>query len=706
MAKIVQHRRLTKAENATYTGPIGEIIVISDDGSSLRVHDGVNPAGKLSSPAALSFSNLAALKANSLPAIAGQIATTAGWTTPGDGGGNRFYVDSTDTTTVGNDGSVIVDALNRRWKQTSPVFDVKQWGAKGDGTTDDKAKIQIVINAAVSSTGFLVADYVANTGSQTEADPGSGNFLWNSVGQADATELYVDSLSSAGTDITTQLLAVVAGRVIHLRLKTDATRYQDFTVVSVTNMTGWVKYVVTPKASAGAAFANSDNITLVALGPVTGLLEALEERRDDVVTPVDAVTPLAVNAPNHIVYLSPGIYRTTGMMVVKDGTWIVGEGRSSIIKPDFAVAGSGALGNITGQVGFVKLQNFCFLSERTDGGTALYCKAVSDSEFYNLQILRTSPTHGFSVAITLGAPAGGEGSYRNRFEHCRFEVRGGTNTFGVYGDGGAAPKGPNGTVFDTCYFLGGDDANPGTLDSTYGAQIHHTSGGVLFIGCTFEGAITYGVDLGATSVGCAVIGNRINITGGGTTKRGIRINGNGHAVMGNNLSTIVSVTERLEIVGVGNHAVLGAESGLTGGALQRIVGNLSTGLIPANPVGNAGGLNTFLSIFNNVATQGTQSTEKVGLIVRNLDGVTNRGGLFYFDGTTAALKIATIVATGAAQPIQLLVGVDKALEVDANLTANETRLLIGEGATPRRVSIGATDSAGTGFRQLRIPNGP
>lgn len=47
-----------------------------------------------------------------------------------------------------------------------------------------------------------------------------------------------------------------------------------------------------------------------------------------------------------------------------------------------------------------------------------------------------------------------------------------------------------------------------------------------------------------------------------------------------------------------------------------------------------------------------------------------------------------------------------AVQIDANTTAGETRLLLWDvtAGTLQRVSIGATDSGGTGFRVLRIPN--
>ena len=83
--------------------------------------------------------------------------STAGYWAAGDGGGNRFYYDAGDSTTVDNGGSVIKDASNRRWKQIDcKTFNVRQWGAKGDGILGaDATYINNAIAAAVVPVGSL-----------------------------------------------------------------------------------------------------------------------------------------------------------------------------------------------------------------------------------------------------------------------------------------------------------------------------------------------------------------------------------------------------------------------------------------------------------------------------------------------------------------------------------------------------------------------
>lgn len=91
--------------------------------------------------------SIAALRA--LPKTGSKSAFVTGYYADGDGGGGVYYLDAADTTTVDNGGTVIVATDGGRWKlvQSSPVS-VKQFGAKGDGTTNDRAAIQTAFNAS------------------------------------------------------------------------------------------------------------------------------------------------------------------------------------------------------------------------------------------------------------------------------------------------------------------------------------------------------------------------------------------------------------------------------------------------------------------------------------------------------------------------------------------------------------------------------
>lgn len=80
---------------------------------------------------------------------------TRGYYAAGDQGGGLYYYDASDTTTTDNGGTVIVAADGGRWKivQSTP-FTVRQFGAKGDSTTNDAPAINNAL--AFSAMGSIV----------------------------------------------------------------------------------------------------------------------------------------------------------------------------------------------------------------------------------------------------------------------------------------------------------------------------------------------------------------------------------------------------------------------------------------------------------------------------------------------------------------------------------------------------------------------
>lgn len=71
-------------------------------------------------------------------AVPPQVMLKQNWVA-GDGGG-MFRYDAGDTTTADNGGTVIVDAAGNRWKrQYDGPINIRWFGARGDGVTDDRA---------------------------------------------------------------------------------------------------------------------------------------------------------------------------------------------------------------------------------------------------------------------------------------------------------------------------------------------------------------------------------------------------------------------------------------------------------------------------------------------------------------------------------------------------------------------------------------
>ena len=83
-------------------------------------------------------------------------AFVTGYYEPGDGGGGAYYYDAADTISDDNGGTIIVANDGGRWKLVlTGGVSVKQFGARGDSSTDDTTAIQNAINA-MSSYGGVV----------------------------------------------------------------------------------------------------------------------------------------------------------------------------------------------------------------------------------------------------------------------------------------------------------------------------------------------------------------------------------------------------------------------------------------------------------------------------------------------------------------------------------------------------------------------
>ncbi|WP_285131397.1 hypothetical protein [Leclercia adecarboxylata] len=77
-----------------------------------------------------------------------------------DGAGGVFVRDDADTTTADNGGTVLVDALNRRWKRVYEGDVLLTWFcSRGDGVTNYTAPIQAAAQVAVDNDKNLIFEY-------------------------------------------------------------------------------------------------------------------------------------------------------------------------------------------------------------------------------------------------------------------------------------------------------------------------------------------------------------------------------------------------------------------------------------------------------------------------------------------------------------------------------------------------------------------
>lgn len=78
-------------------------------------------------------------------------AFVTGYYAAGDGGGGNYFYDSTDVSSSDNGGTIIVAVDGARWKLTQAAqVTVRQFGAKGNGTTDDTVAVQAALTWAMA----------------------------------------------------------------------------------------------------------------------------------------------------------------------------------------------------------------------------------------------------------------------------------------------------------------------------------------------------------------------------------------------------------------------------------------------------------------------------------------------------------------------------------------------------------------------------
>ena len=113
----------------------------------------------------------------------------------------------------------------------------------------------------------------------TGTPPSSGSQRWNNATQTSSTELYLSHTNADGTDGQVFLQAAKAGDAYWIQAQEDANHYQYFSITSVTNDTGFVRYGVTLISAQGGNFSTTGQgqKLIVSLRPDAGTLSGFSQ---------------------------------------------------------------------------------------------------------------------------------------------------------------------------------------------------------------------------------------------------------------------------------------------------------------------------------------------------------------------------------------------------------------------------------------------
>lgn len=118
-------------------------------------------ASTLASVGALNTTNVAALA--SLTVANGGTVITQGYYTASDGGANVYRYDSGSAATI--DGGFVIDgpgSVGRFLAVDQTAANVRQFGAKGDGVTDDTEKVQAALDSGATAIRFTSGTYACD----------------------------------------------------------------------------------------------------------------------------------------------------------------------------------------------------------------------------------------------------------------------------------------------------------------------------------------------------------------------------------------------------------------------------------------------------------------------------------------------------------------------------------------------------------------
>lgn len=166
----------TAADNGTtVVRPVGVVV-----GAWLRL----NIAASFTGGSPQNITNIASLR---LSLSGSPVVFVEGYYAGADGGEGMFWLNSSDTTSADNGGTIIIDAIsNRYYRETGgQPYSLKWFGAKGNGSHDDTANVQQAIVSAIAlgfgsvygpSGSYLLTSTISVVGAAQFAMEGDGYF--------------------------------------------------------------------------------------------------------------------------------------------------------------------------------------------------------------------------------------------------------------------------------------------------------------------------------------------------------------------------------------------------------------------------------------------------------------------------------------------------------------------------------------------------
>ena len=171
-----------------------------------------------------------------------------------DGGEGWFFLDSDDTTTEDDDGTVLIDAVGRRWKRSYNGAKMASWFGVKSGT-DVSSAIQNMLNTGTGGIEIKDGQYIVNEAisiNQTDANypvMGRKSSRFDLIGESMPNTVFNtngnDFLQYTGSDNTVATQAIHSGQ-----------RFENFTVYGSNNEGVGLRIT-------GAAFISCNNLQFV-----------------------------------------------------------------------------------------------------------------------------------------------------------------------------------------------------------------------------------------------------------------------------------------------------------------------------------------------------------------------------------------------------------------------------------------------------------